>query len=317
MSSPIRGKGRENLDLEQARVILTTYDLVRAGELETYFQTTGNLFHNRGLFSMRHIRSETSRRPLIVSVFKIRTHCHEAFLLTGTTIHNQFEDFQTLCQFLGVSCQGSKGTLPPHYYRLLKEDVGEIKLPPKVIHEHHLKLDPLHQESYDALYEGARTMYQQYLLNPSLVDISCVLTKILRLRHSCNHIDACLEAEDYRQPKLRHPNVASAKFEKIMELIQEMPAGDKMIIYSQWSQTLDLLTQRLREDNITYYQYNGEMTLTQKNSILDQFRKVPTSAVLLMTIQSGASAVNLADAASHIILCESWWNRALEEQAID
>jgi SNF2 family DNA or RNA helicase len=246
---------------------------------------------------------------------EIRTHCQEAFLLTGTTIHNQFDDFQTLCEFLSIPSRGTKGALPAHYYRLVKEDVGELKLPPKHLHEHFLKLDPFHQEAYTALYEGARTLYQQYLLNPELVDINCVLTKILRLRQCCNHIDSCLDETDYRNPEMRHDEMSSSKFDKILELIGELPTGEKMIVFSQWTQTLDILAQHLQKENIEYLQYHGDLSISQKNAVLNRFQK-GSAQVMLMTIQSGGVGLNLT-MASKCVLVDPWFNKALEEQAID
>ena len=178
-------------------------------------------------------------------------------------------------------------------------------------------MDPLHQESYDALYEGARTLYQQHLLSPANVDIGCVLVKILRLRQSCNHIDACLEREEFKNPEMRHSEMSSSKIDKIMEILGNVPQGEKTIIFSQWSQTLQILTYHLQEANVEYFQYNGSMSISQKNSVLEQFRKTPTSAVLLMTLQSGSLGLNLSDCSNNVILIDSWFNKALEEQAID
>jgi SNF2 family DNA or RNA helicase len=107
----------------------------------------------------------------------------------------------------------------------------------------------------------------------------------------------------------------SEKFTKIAELVFLSKVDDNFIIFSQWSHSLDILSLYLSKIGVSWLKYNGSMNLSSKNNVLKSFRDNSVK-VLLMTITSGGVGLDLSYINNMVIL-DSWWNSALEEQAMD
>jgi SNF2 family DNA or RNA helicase len=326
-----QGPKRKSLNLLRYRVILTTYDVIRMDmpKEESVLAGAQEFFDCVILDEAHKIRNKKTQTYR--SCDSLSKDIDAKWLLTGTTIHNKFSDFLTLCEFLKVpdanlatfrDVDKSNAWKKKYYYRLTKAQSG-LDLPEKSIHEHWLKFDEAHADDYQTLLEETKEMYDDYLAHPTQVKFNFLITKILRLRQCCNHIDAHLDPAHYRLEKNRHDGTTSAKFTKIIEIINQSPKDDKIIIFSQWSHSLDLLAKQLDwawidgydSDQPMYLQYNGTMDIGEKNQVLEDFRDGPQK-VLLITLTSGGVGLDMSFA-NHIILMDSWWNPALEEQAID
>tara|TARA_B110000090_G_C13274543_1_gene405475 strand:- start:581 stop:829 length:249 start_codon:yes stop_codon:yes gene_type:complete len=60
----------------------------------------------------------------------------------------------------------------------------------------------------------------------------------------------------------------------------------------------------------------GNMTIDQRDNIIQRFNTDPDLKVLLISLKAGGVALNLT-VASHIHIMDPWWNPAAEMQAID
>mmetsp|Transcript_1911 Transcript_1911/g.2533 ORF Transcript_1911/g.2533 Transcript_1911/m.2533 type:complete len:124 (+) Transcript_1911:3110-3481(+) len=58
----------------------------------------------------------------------------------------------------------------------------------------------------------------------------------------------------------------------------------------------------------------GDMPLIERKSVLEKFKTDPSIAVILLSLKAGGEGLNL-QVASHVLLCEPWWNPAVEAQA--
>jgi SNF2 family DNA or RNA helicase len=96
-----------------------------------------------------------------------------------------------------------------------------------------------------------------------------------------------------------------------------VPETEKVIVFSQWSHSLNLIGSILKQKGIKYENYHslGCKSLQDRNHIIDEF-KAPATKVLLATTASAGIGLNLV-CANHIILLDPWWNQASEDQAID
>jgi len=318
-----QGPRRKFLKLQNHRVVLTTYDVVRRDMLnkESVLYNTRNLFDCIVLDEAHKIRN---RKTISYSTCAdLASKIEAKWLLTGTTIHNKFSDFFTLCQFLNVpettmtTFADDKKAIAwkkMRYYRLTKTQCG-LDLPEKSVTEHFLKFDDTHAEEYQSLCDEIKELYNDYMAHPMQLQFTSLLTKILRLRQCCNHMDAHLSEEQYRLKKNRHDGVSSVKFDKIIEIIEQTPKNEKILIFSQWTHSLHLLTKQLNRFSIQYLTYDGSMEIGEKNRTLQEFRD-GNDKVLLLTMTSGGVGLDLSFA-NHVILMDSWWNLALEEQAIN
>jgi SNF2 family DNA or RNA helicase len=110
----------------------------------------------------------------------------------------------------------------------------------------------------------------------------------------------------------------SAKTTKVCELLKEIePSGEKTIIFSQWTAMLDLLEIPIKyELGIKYCRYDGGMSRTEREDAIAQFVDNPRVKVMLVSLRAGNAGLNLT-VASHVIICDPFWNPFIEMQAVD
>uniref|UniRef100_A0A6C0BJK5 Helicase n=1 Tax=viral metagenome TaxID=1070528 RepID=A0A6C0BJK5_9ZZZZ len=309
-----QGPSRLKLDLAQYTIVLTTYDVVRYDFInrQSPLWKEGHPVFDCLVMDEAHIlHKKRTKIYAVCEQLKDTLHPEQAiWLMTGTMIHNKYADFRQLRDFLELQ-KNAIESRETYYIRVTKAQSG-LQLPEKSIHKHYLNFaEEQHAEEYDQLYTETKEILQQDSNQSQRIN----LIKILRLRQCCNHIDATLPPEEAKNPKFRHDQLSSAKFTKILQLLQETPVEDKVIIFSQWTQSLTLLGQRLKSEGIIFLTYQGDQSSSARQAVLQRFKDEPVK-VLLMTIKSGGVGLDLSYA-NHVILMESWWNNALEQQAID
>lgn len=318
-----QGPKRKSLNLLRYRVIITTYDVIRMEmpDEDSLLYNAREFFECIILDEAHKIRNKKTQTFRTCS--DLAANITAKWLLTGTTIHNKFQDFLTLCEFLKLSgiskteftkVVTSAEWKKKYYYRLTKAQC-DLQLPEKTIHEHFLNFDEEHSDDYQQLLDEIKEIYETYMANPTQLQFSHLIVKILRLRQCCNHMDAHLDPAHYKLARNRHDQATSAKFAKIIEIIQAAKRGDKLLIFSQWAHSLHLLAKQLDRYWIEYLQYDGSLDIGEKNQVLQEFKE-GQAQVLMLTITSGGVGLDMS-CANHVILMDSWWNQALEEQAID
>lgn len=65
-----------------------------------------------------------------------------------------------------------------------------------------------------------------------------------------------------------------------------------------------------------FERYDGRMNQEERRAAADRFRNDPQCNVILVSLKCGSLGLNLT-AANHVIMCDLWWNPAVENQAID
>ncbi|KAB5515501.1 SNF2 family N-terminal domain-containing protein [Coniochaeta sp. 2T2.1] len=137
--------------------------------------------------------------------------------------------------------------------------------------------------------------------------------KSLRMEASKN-----IEARKKYMHYLKKNWVPSAKTTKVCELLREIqPTGEKTIIFSQWTALLDLLEIPLKNElGIKFARYDGGMSRTHRDASIARFIDNPDVKVLLVSLKAGNAGLNLT-VASHVIICDPFWNPFIEMQAVD
>ena len=113
-----------------------------------------------------------------------------------------------------------------------------------------------------------------------------------------------------------HETDKSTKMDECMALLRdlfEMP-DTKVVIFSQWLRTHDLLIQRLETYKHEYAYYHGGLDQKKRKAVLERFKKDPKCRVLLCS-DSGGVGLNLQEA-SVVIIMDQPWNPAVLEQRI-
>ncbi|EXJ70483.1 uncharacterized protein A1O5_06552 [Cladophialophora psammophila CBS 110553] len=106
---------------------------------------------------------------------------------------------------------------------------------------------------------------------------------------------------------------------KIIALVQDLAAataaGDKSIVFSCWTTTLDLISRHLRERSMTFERIDGKHSVEHRQQVLARFERDPWVPVLIMTTGVGAFGLSII-AANRVFLVEPQWNPSVEAQAI-
>jgi len=90
----------------------------------------------------------------------------------------------------------------------------------------------------------------------------------------------------------------------------------KSIIFSQFTQFLDLLEWRLLRGGIRCVKLDGRMSPANRAAVIEAFNTKPEITVFLISLKAGGLALNLT-AASRVYITDPWWNPCAEAQAMD
>lgn len=110
----------------------------------------------------------------------------------------------------------------------------------------------------------------------------------------------------------------STKITHLMRILhKELKAGNKTIVFSQFTSMLDLIEPFFRQASIEFARYDGSMKNDDREASLRQLKDPKSGCdVLLCSLKCGAVGLNLT-AACRVVILEPFWNPAIEEQAID
>jgi SNF2 family DNA or RNA helicase len=160
---------------------------------------------------------------------------------------------------------------------------------------------------------------------------SLVLRKILRMRQSLNNHMQLIEDLEELQTKTQDDEEAdeadtesqaltipdvSSKLRKVIEIVSNIPSGDKVIIFSYFTKLLKNLYSMLPMPENSIYMYHGGLSTSERTNVMETFKTNTSAKVLLINLRAGGTGLNLVEA-NHIILMEPYWNDAEEQQAIN
>ncbi|KAF8497540.1 SNF2 family N-terminal domain-containing protein [Russula emetica] len=146
-----------------------------------------------------------------------------------------------------------------------------------------------------------------------------------------DHCNDCLELARKARRKSQAVNKDlnlppdSAKIRKLLELLKEINAredeegelaGEKTIVFSQFTSMLDLIQPFLKDAGIAFVRYDGSMSKDKREVSLDQIKNNKRIKVILISFKAGSTGLNLT-ACNNVVLVDMWWNPALEDQAFD
>merc|ERR1711964_769365 len=97
-------------------------------------------------------------------------------------------------------------------------------------------------------------------------------------------------------------------------ILSENP-DEKVVIFSQWTEILDLIDQGLNSRDINPLRLDGKTSRKQRDRHLQNFREDETQRVFLASLGSSGEGLNL-ERGSHVILVDPWWNPSIEKQAV-
>ena len=86
----------------------------------------------------------------------------------------------------------------------------------------------------------------------------------------------------------------SAKIELLKDLLPEMKAnGDRVLLFSQFTQVLDLLEAVLATFGIRYLKLTGQTNVGERQGLVDDYYADPDITVFLLSTRAGGLGLNL------------------------
>ena len=314
-------RNKETVDFGAYDVILTTYGTM----LRDIEHLRAYRFHYAILDE-----SQAIKNPLAQSAKAARLiQAEHRLAMTGTPVENNTFELWSQFAFVNPGLLGSmeyfkrefaapienrqseetaallKRMIHPFLLRRTKEQVAP-ELPPRTERVIYTDLEPAQRK----LYQQTRDYYRGLLLG--MIDEAGmenarmkILEGLLRLRQLCIH------------PALVEPAYKgnSAKFELLLETMDTLQAeGHKALVFSQFVQTLKLLSTQMQNRGLSYAYLDGKTRNRQER--VDQFQGNPSLSFFLISLKAGGVGLNLT-AADYVLHIDPWWNPAVEMQAAD
>ncbi len=133
-----------------------------------------------------------------------------------------------------------------------------------------------------------------------------ILAALTRLREIC--CDPSLVYENYKGK--------SAKLEQCAELVEScVNSGHKILLFSQFTSMLNIISKRLEEMKISYYTLRGSTRAKDRIRMVNEFNENDVN-VFLISLKAGGTGLNLTGA-DIVIHYDPWWNVSAENQASD
>lgn len=313
------GKERRALPTDlSSKVILTTYTTLRLDlqqfsslKYDCLILDEAQVIKNSGTQTFQAVMKLDSSFRLSITGTPVENNINELwshfnFLmpdLLGTEI-----EFRGECQ-AGMSdprfLRRIKRTVRPFILRRRKSEVAK-DLPEKIEQTIFVEMGEKQREIYESYLSGVR----KNLLKKVSVDGASkhrmeILEAIMRLRQIC-----C-------DPRLVDGEMTekSAKLDTLMQDLETaISAGSKILVYSQFTSMLSLISRRVKEMGWKFVSLDGKTSDREK--VVSEFQNNPDIPLFLISLKAGGIGLNLT-AADYVFLYDPWWNNAAENQAID
>lgn len=313
-------------------VIVASYDRVRIDGTQLARVEWGLVVLDEAQYIKNHA-TKTTR-----AVKRLRSRLR--FALTGTPVENRLSELWSIFDFLMPGFLGSyerfreryelgiigedeeaaarlRALIEPFVLRRRKADVL-TDLPAKL---ESIRYVPLGREQR-RLYDGAEQRLREDLNAQKRQNASRanrrghipdaeksaveVLAELTRLRQIA--LDPALVFENYKG--------GAEKLGAIMELVDEaMEAGRKVLIFSQFTSYLDVLSAELDRRGIGHFAITGATPKRERVRLVNEFNGDETP-VFLVSLKAGGTGLNLTGA-SVVVHADPWWNAAATDQATD
>jgi SNF2 family DNA or RNA helicase len=226
-----------------------------------------------------------------------------SWALTGTPIENSPDDLVGIFEFLspgylrqGMPLRRMAELVRDHMLRRTKEMVL-TDMPPKLFRPAEVDLTSEQRATYEsAENEGV----MQLNAMGDEITIQHVFELVLRLKQICNFDPV---------------TGASSKLERLEADLEEVAAsGKKVIVFSQWTNTIEAIAERLARFHPL--QYHGKIPSNKRDGVLQAFKQEKKHSAILMSYGAGSVGLNL-QFCEYVFLFDRWWNPAVEDQAIN
>lgn len=312
------GINRDFKSLEDVQVILTTYGTVR-NDIENLMKYKFEIIVLDESQNIKNINSQTTKAVLLLNTKK-------RIALSGTPIENNLLELYSLFRFLNPSMFGTVQMFTNNYIVPIQKysDTSTIKelrkkiypfllrrvkkevlkdLPDKIEKLIYVDMNDEHRKYYEERRKYFYSMLEKNNTVNGEVDKFFVLQAINELRHIVS------------SPEINNRKIISSKKEVLMEnIIEAIENGHKVLVFVNYLSSVERICESLKENKIKFLKMTGQTK--DRQSLVDKFQNDSRYKAFVMTLKTGGVGLNLVSADT-IFIYDPWWNKTVENQAID
>ena len=145
------------------------------------------------------------------------------------------------------------------------------------------------------------------------------------------------ESEDATGASEVDADTSSSKIEALIKILKasEKEPDTKTVVFSQWTSFLDILQKQLEKHGMTFTRLDGKMPASRRDAAIEALNSDPNCTIMLASLSVCSVGLNLVAAnqvrlsrapspsyvvsltPDQVILSDSWWAPAIEDQAVD
>lgn len=313
------GPSRDLNIISKSDVVITTYGTVR-NDIEKLRNYNFKLIILDESQNIKNINAQTTKAIMLLN-------SENRLALSGTPIENNLTELYSLFRFLNPSMFGSLEEFNHYYANPIqkendKDAIQELRkkiypfilrrikkevlkdLPEKIEQTVYIEMNKDHRRLYNE-----RRNYYYNMINSSIQEQGLGKSQffIFQALNELRMLTSCPETKD--------PEVMSSKREMLINNISDAVAnGHKVLVFTNYINSIENICEDLKKRNIKHMSMTG--ATKNRQELVDRFQKDSSYKVFVMTLKTGGVGLNLTSADT-IFIYDPWWNKTVENQAVD
>ncbi|MGL6064047.1 MAG: DEAD/DEAH box helicase [Fusobacteriaceae bacterium] len=313
------GNTRDMSILNDKDVILTTYGTIR-NDIEKLRKEKFELIILDESQNIKNVNAQTTKAIMLLN-------SKNRLALSGTPIENNLSELYSLFRFLNPAMFGSLDEFNMTYANPIqrdndKEAIQELKkkiypfilrrvkkevlkdLPEKIEQTLFIEMNKEQKMFYEE-----RRMYYYNMVNNHIKEqgLGKAQFYVLQALNELRQITSC--------PESKNINIVSSKRVVLINNVADAVAnGHKVLVFTNYINSIENVCKDLDKFGIKYLSMTG--ATKDRQSLVDKFQKDSSYKVFVMTLKTGGVGLNLTSADT-IFIYDPWWNKTVENQAVD
>lgn len=313
------GNSRNKDIIDKNEVTLTTYGTIR-NDIESIREYKFDLLILDESQNIKNVNAQATKAIMLLEG-------KGRIALSGTPIENNLSELYSLFRFLNPAMFGTLEEFNSYYATPIQRDndtevIEELKkkvypyilrrvkkevlkdLPDKIEKTIYIEMNPEQKKLYDE-----RRKYYYDMVNTQIKENGLGRTQffILQALNELRQITSC--------PESKKDGVVSSKREVLLNnIIDAVENGHKVLVFTNYLKSIDDICEDLKKNGIEYLSMSG--ATKDRQLLVNKFQKEEKYKVFVMTLKTGGVGLNLTSADT-IFIYDPWWNKTVENQAVD